>query len=290
MSADINPGPATLVRPDATLTYWRAGHCGPKVLLIQGVGCRGEGWRAQVDALAGDHSLVWFDNRGIGRSTISAQSGPLSVPQMAADGLALIDHLGWQTAHLVGHSMGGMITQEIAALAPSRIQSLSLLSTAHRGRDVIAPPVRALWHASLMHFGTEKRRWGHFAALAFPPAYLRRIGIPQAIYQLRSCFIADFIGMPSIVRRQLAALWRHRGADLSALTSTPVLIATGNRDLSVKTRLSDQLHALLPNSRIERFADAAHAITLQHAQAIALLLREHIARADDPTAQDPVHT
>lgn len=74
---------------------------------------------------------VTYDNRGCGRS-----SSPLTLhyttTQMAKDALALIYHLKWPQCHVVGVSMGGMISLELVLLAPERVLSLTLLAT-HAG-------------------------------------------------------------------------------------------------------------------------------------------------------------
>ena len=100
-------------------------------LLIQGVGAVGKAWTPQIDGLSQDFSLISYDNRGIGNSTI--RSDQLTIEAMAQDAIAIMDSLGIERFHLAGHSMGGIIAQQVALTAPTRIKSLSLLCTFHRG-------------------------------------------------------------------------------------------------------------------------------------------------------------
>jgi pimeloyl-ACP methyl ester carboxylesterase len=90
--------------------------------------------------------VITFDNRDVGRSTkvpgrvtrrmlVRAFTGirvhaPYSMSDLARDAFALLDHLGIDSAHLVGVSMGGMIVQTMAIEAPTRVRSLtSIMST-----------------------------------------------------------------------------------------------------------------------------------------------------------------
>lgn len=66
-------------------------------------------------------TYVFVDQRGYGKS-INLE-GPYDVPQVAKDMLALADSLGWQTFHVIGHSMGGKVIQRIMANEPSRIKN-----------------------------------------------------------------------------------------------------------------------------------------------------------------------
>src|SRR3954468_17968138 len=77
---------------------------GPPVLLIQGVGVHGDGWRPQVEALASHRQCLTFDNRGLGGS--QPVGAAVTVEQMAEDARVLMDALGWESAHVVGHSLG----------------------------------------------------------------------------------------------------------------------------------------------------------------------------------------
>ena len=98
---------------------------GSPVLLIQGVGVHGSGWAPQLDVLAARHWCLAFDSRGIGRS--QPLGTPLTVECMAADARALMDAQGWKSAHVVGHSLGGLIALQLALQARQRVDSLALL-------------------------------------------------------------------------------------------------------------------------------------------------------------------
>ncbi|BBN19136.1 hypothetical protein MPTK1_8g08160 [Marchantia polymorpha subsp. ruderalis] len=74
-----------------------------------------------------------FDNRGVGKSSIPQHRSLYSTKTMAKDALALLDHLGWSKAHICGHSMGGMIACKLAAMAPHRVSSLTLIGVTGGG-------------------------------------------------------------------------------------------------------------------------------------------------------------
>lgn len=74
-----------------------------------------------------------LDNRGVGQSSVPKDKSYYTTTIMARDALALLDHLGWDKAHVCGHSMGAMIAFKLAAIAPNRILSLALLNTTGGG-------------------------------------------------------------------------------------------------------------------------------------------------------------
>src|SRR5262245_62084593 len=137
-----------LNREDGELYYELCGH-GPPVLLIQGVGVIGEGWRPQVRALEKDFQTLIFDNRGIGKSVPCR--GAISIEAMAEDASALLDAVPWESAHVIGHSMGGVIAQQLALTSPQRIRSLSFLCTFARGVDAAKLTPRVLWMSLRTH-------------------------------------------------------------------------------------------------------------------------------------------
>src|SRR5262245_49490881 len=93
-----------------SLAYDEAG-AGLPIVLIAGLGGRGTYWSAQVEAFRARFRTVVFDHRGVGDSE---GAPPYSVERWADDTLRLMDELGLERAHLVGHSTGGAIAQVIA--------------------------------------------------------------------------------------------------------------------------------------------------------------------------------
>jgi aminoacrylate hydrolase len=97
---------------------------GEPLLLVAGLGGLGRFWSHQVASFAQHFRVITHDHRGVGRSG----PGPLisNAGEMADDLLRLMDALGIESAHLVGHSTGGAIGQHIALRAPERLRSLVL--------------------------------------------------------------------------------------------------------------------------------------------------------------------
>src|SRR5215212_6559915 len=106
------------------LHYLQRG-AGEPMLLIQGMSGSHLSWGEPFLAeLERDFDLVAYDHRGVGHS--SAVTDPFTVCDLADDAEALINALGWESAHVVGISMGGMVAQELALRHPHRIRTLTL--------------------------------------------------------------------------------------------------------------------------------------------------------------------
>jgi 3-oxoadipate enol-lactonase len=111
---------------EVTIYYEEAG-TGDPLLFICGLGADLQIWRFQVSELSQSHRMICFDNRGAGWS--GAPDEPYSVEGMAADVIALLDHLQIPAASILGWSMGGLIAQSLALSHPDRVKHLLLLGT-----------------------------------------------------------------------------------------------------------------------------------------------------------------
>ncbi len=100
---------------------------GEPLLCVMGLGADNLAWALQIPEWSAKYQTIVFDNRDVGQSSYA--DAPYAVTDMAADTLALADDLGFDSFHLVGYSMGGAISQELALAAPERVRTLSLCAT-----------------------------------------------------------------------------------------------------------------------------------------------------------------
>jgi pimeloyl-ACP methyl ester carboxylesterase len=183
----------------------------PALLLIMGLGTQMIGWPDAFCTQLAERGffVIRYDNRDSGRSTHLRGRRPPTVRQlllrdkraaaysladMASDGIAVLDHLGIERAHIVGASMGGMIAQTL----------------------VIRHPERALSLASLM--SNTGHRWKGQPGLRIYPIFLRRPPRDRATAIESTIGVYELIGSPEFERdddelRRLAGMSWDRGYD-----------------------------------------------------------------------------
>jgi pimeloyl-ACP methyl ester carboxylesterase len=152
---------------DVELAYDVFGRRGRPLVLIMGIGAQRIFWddaMCEQFVAAGFH-VVRFDHRDIGQSTkLDAKvppplktlvrgmakvsvDAPYTLTDMAHDVIGLIKGLGWDDAHVVGVSMGGMVAQHLGIEHPDRVRSLTTIMTTPGGRRYMPEPyaLRALF-------------------------------------------------------------------------------------------------------------------------------------------------
>ena len=136
---------AMLARGDVDLYYECVGD-GPPLLLIAGLASDSLSWQPIVADLAAHYRVIAVDNRGAGRTT--PQTAPTTIRAMADDCVALIEHLGLASAHVLGHSMGGFVAQDCAIRHPDKVNALVLAATSsvnsRRNNDLFSDWASAL--------------------------------------------------------------------------------------------------------------------------------------------------
>jgi pimeloyl-ACP methyl ester carboxylesterase len=261
-----------LTRDDVVL-YYEASGKGPPVLLIQGIGVVGGCWRPQARALANEFQTLFFDNRGIGKSLPC--TGPISIETMAQDALALMDCAGWASAHVVGHSMGGVIAQQLALDAPSRVRSLSLLCTFPRGKDAARLTPWVLWMTLRTRVGTRAMRRRAFLEMLWPANLLAKADTRALAAEVGELVGRDLAESPPVLMKQLRAMARHdASARLKALAAIPTLVLSAEHDPIARPGYGKMLADAIPGARFQVLLGCSHGMTIQKAAEVNQQLRD----------------
>jgi len=249
----------------------------PPVLLVMGFGAQMITWTDSFCAGLVDQGLfvIRFDNRDCGLSTkldgVSAEpdavmaaalSGspipavPYTLSDMADDAFGLLTHLGIESAHIVGASMGGMIVQTMAIEHPERVRSLTSIMSM-TGEFEYGSPTPEAATVLLSPPPTEREAYIDYS-------------IKYSVWQSKRYFDAarnrreaarsyDRSFYPEGSSRQLAAIYASgsRADGLRALT-TPTLVIHGTDDTLLPPEGGRRTAELVPNSTLLMVADMGH--------------------------------
>ncbi|TDH68439.1 hypothetical protein CCR75_006658 [Bremia lactucae] len=270
-----------------------------QVVLIAGFMQPKDTWAHFIDALLPKWnqkqrgvglSILVMDNRGFGGT--DAPFGMYSTRTMAEDILALMDHIGWRSAHIVGGSMGGMIAQELALLDLRRVCSLILVSTS-RDRYKASGRSLGLMVRKTTLFASVSDKANSMVDTLFPHEYINTTTIAETGESVRSAIarmyelqlkrwpepsLSGVIGQTTAVQTHFVSDERLR--DLNN-ASFPILIVSAMRDdvipptesIILKEHLSgDHVHTLF-------FDAGGHGAICQYADEIADEVVETMRRA-----------
>jgi 3-oxoadipate enol-lactonase len=245
---------------------------GPAVVLIHGLAGDLSAWDAQIGLLRQQFRVIAFDNRGAGRSTQVDE--PVSTRDLAADTLALMDHLGVTRAQVVGRSMGGAVAQHMALMAPQRVDTLVLCASFARldplGRRVLSNMREALeWRGSWADHARHSMQ--NFVSAGFFNAYPEKVA---AIERL----IGGETRLPACYSRQNEACQQHdTAADLPRITQ-PAFVMAGAVDPICSPAATRILSQGLPHASTEMFEGASHFFLMEQPERFNRLLLAWLQR------------
>jgi pimeloyl-ACP methyl ester carboxylesterase len=233
---------AHLVRPDGARLYYElhgpAG--GAPLLLLEGIGANVAGWRDSLSRLSERRRLIAYDFRGNGRSDQTDRELPIAL--LAADSLALLDHLEVGSAHVYGQSLGGMVAIEMALTHPGRARSLVLAAT-HAG------------HAGAFHRLSWKVPKTKPFVMLYSRSFLQRH--PERVARdLRA--VQESPSAPGLQRRHWEAIFDFDAWDRVPRITQPTLILHGTDDRIVPVENARRLAELIPRAELHLLERAGH--------------------------------
>lgn len=279
---------------------------GTPLLLVMGLGFQMVWWPdGFCRALAArGFQVARFDNRDAGLTTHfptrerdplvalfrrSRRPVPYTGDDLADDGIAVLDALGWPSAHVCGLSLGSMLAVSMAARHPERVRSLVSLSGG--GRGTVSDMVRYVRWANLFRLmrGMPKGRGRQAEQLAFAAAAMYRPGYPADETWLRETARLAVERDPDPTaanQRQItAARAGTRAKQLLPRVTAPVLILHGADDPLVKPLSSRMLAKALPGSRLVILDRMGHSLPEPLWPTIVDEFARHAGLPDQPAEQ-----
>ena len=247
---------------------------GDPLVLIAGLGGKGTSWHPFLESAAEGHRVLTFDNRGSGASP--PLPGPIRLRELALDVVLLLDHLRVERAAMVGRSMGGMIAQEVALLAPGRISKLVLVSTAGRCDPHLADVFR-LWAEMAERGVPEEIRHRASMAWCLGRDFVRDPTRLAGYLQLRAGSqrrVADYA-------LQARACAEHDALDRLADLRLPTLVVAGGDDRLTPLSYAEELAKAIPGAELATIPRAGHLAYLEAPARFASLVLGFLGGNDD---------
>ena len=243
------------------------------VLMIQGLGASKNAWNLQRIAMATRFRIISFDNRGAGRSDKPTE--PFTLEQMADDALAVLDAAGIETAHVVGASMGGVISQIVAVKYPHRVRSLTLVCTACRNhpwrQELLQSWAKTAEEKGMIEVGKEAAQW-----VMSPRSFRRLVPAftwmgPLAALRPRHSFVSQIDAILN-TREDLVD-------QLSTITA-PTMVIVGNQDILTPRGDSEEIAERIPDAELVVISGAAHGLMMEHSSTFNKILIEFLQRTE----------
>ena len=245
------------------LSYKRIGKGYPLVLVHGYLGGQ-DMWQFQ-EVLEDNFELIMPSLAGYGES--SKMTAPSTIRENAIQVFELLDYLKIDTFNLLGHSMGGMIVQEMAALSPERVNKLICFGTGSIG---VLP--------------------NRFETIAESRRKIKEIGLSETRINIAKTWFVDHLagdgyklcldeGAKATTQAALASLdawdcWDGRG-QLNKITS-PTLILWSNKDRSYDWNQQEILRNGIADSRIKIINNCAHNSHMEEPLLVNKLIKDFL--------------
>ena len=227
---------------------------GDPVLLINGLGADHTTWGLQTEFLRKHFRVIVFDNPGIGQT--EGPQGPYTSALFADVAAALLRLLGFERAHIVGASMGGLIAQQLAVRHAELVRSLTL---------------HCSWWRADRRTTALIRSWQNYARVATPLDLARQIWLwvlTPRFFEERADEIAELerevAANPNpqsaeAFSDQAEACIGHEALEEIASVEAPTLITVGDGDILTPPSHSFEIKARMPKATLHVWPDMGHA-------------------------------
>ncbi len=248
-------------------TAWSLYGKGVPVVLVHGVGMAQDVWPPQINSLATDYEVLVYDMWGHGKSALPV--GPLTLSQYAQQLVDLLDHLSIAKAHVVGHSMGALVTLEFALDYPARCHGVvamnAVFSRTQDQSDLVQKRAEELLiHGAQANLNDTMKRW--FGCPVDP-------GCEMAEKLSRN--ILEAVNPQGYARayKVFATADAQHALRLNQL-KPPALFFTGELDPNSTPAMSHAMAKLVPHAEVIILTGQRHMMSLTAPDQVSLVLRD----------------
>jgi pimeloyl-ACP methyl ester carboxylesterase len=245
---------------------------GDPILLISGSGNVMDSWPTTfLQDLSSNHTVLIFDNRGVGNTT--AGTRPFSISQFANDTIGLLDALNINRTDILGFSMASFIAQQLTLTYPERVNRLILYGASCGGQEGI--PQRPEVVKTISDFvNNRSQNADAFLSVTFPPEWIRTHSsyietIPKPSEIILSTTLAKQF---NINEDWLSRDWTGVCNQLQNIT-IPTLIITGTEDVAVPTANSLILVEKIPGAWLVQVKGAGHGLMYQYPEQFSKIVK-----------------
>jgi 3-oxoadipate enol-lactonase len=241
------------------------------IVFLHGVGADRTSWEPQIKCFSEQgYSVAAIDMRGSGLSQARDENGlalPITIADFAADVHELILALGFERAHWVGNSMGGVIIMEGFRQQFSTIATAILTNTFAKHPDsalLLPRPVSALKTKSLAEFAGERIPFAHRPDIA--PDILESSIQAMATKDVETYLLS------------WRETWSHDYKDVLPNVNVPSLVITGSLDKITPPTLGLEIAGLIPNAEYHEIQNASHLSNLDQPEEFNRVVLEFLKK------------
>jgi pimeloyl-ACP methyl ester carboxylesterase len=238
--------------------YYEMRGKGYPLLLISGLNSDSASWAGVCGKLAKHFRVIAFDNRGSGRSDTPEKR--YSIREMAEDAITLLGYLKIKKCHVIGHSMGGYIAQEIAIYYPERVGKLVLEATA----SVSSSRNNMLVSDFLRRFEKDHdnealmRSWAYWS---FSPKTFERVNYIAQFIKNASTY--PYLQSARGFKGQIDALESFNACAKIKNIKTKTFVIIGSDDILIYPEESMKLVKGIKGSIFEKIKDTGHCVHVE---------------------------
>ena len=288
-SSNIQSIPAKKVQVgDIEIAYKMLGK-GDPILLFNGASDGMDAWDPSfLTSLSSNHTVIVFDSRGLGNTTMGSK--PYTSQQLANDAAGLLDALKIPKADVMGYSLGSYIAQQLTIMYPDKVNTLTLVGSSCGGKDHTPKPpefiklMSEVVNKSLNNVSTSQEEMKAFVTASLGSGWIKLHpesieNIPTDMQQAKPGLSPEAMNNQMNVGKEWEDNPNWSGAcDELAKLDKPTLVITGTDDnMYVPHVNSLKIAEKIPGAWLVQIKNAGHAVMDQYPEEIGKILNTFLS-------------